>query len=146
MKVTTHITELTAPTGWRWRAITYWVATTAVVAELAVGGIWDIARIPAVRDVVVPLGYPTYFLVILGIWKLLGAIAIAVPRRPILKEWAYAGAFFVYSGAIVSHLTTGARVDEVPILIVLTALTVLSWALRPPSRTPITRRAAIGRV
>jgi hypothetical protein len=52
----------------------------------------------------------------------------------LLKEWAYAGAFFTYTGAIVSHLTTGYDLGELRLLIVLTTLTVLSWALRPPSR------------
>jgi hypothetical protein len=118
----------------RWRSVTYWLATVLVAAELGVGGIWDIARIPYVRDLVVGLGYPTYFLVLLGTWKVLGAVALLVPRRPLLKEWAYAGAFFTYTGAIVSHLTTGYALNELPLLTVLTALTVLSWALRPASR------------
>jgi hypothetical protein len=80
------------------------------------------------------LGYPSYFLVLLGSWKVLGAVALLAPRRPLLKEWAYAGAFFTYTGAIVSHLSTGYDLNELPLLVVLTALTVLSWALRPPSR------------
>jgi DoxX-like family len=117
-----------------WRSAGYWLATVLVVAELGVGGIWDIARIPYVYDLVVGLGYPSYFLVLLGSWKVLGAVALLVPRRPLLKEWAYAGAFFTYTGAIASHLTTGYALNELPLLTVLTALTVLSWALRPPSR------------
>jgi hypothetical protein len=118
----------------RWRSAGYWLATLLVVAELGLGGIWDIARIPYVRDLVAGLGYPSYFLVLLASWKVLGAVALLVPRRPLLKEWAYAGAFFTYTGAIVSHLTTGYDLNELPLLTVLTALTVLSWALRPPSR------------
>ena len=118
----------------RWRSVGYWLATVSVAAELGLGGIWDIARIPYVRDLVTHLGYPSYFLVLLGSWKVLGAVALLVPRRPLLKEWAYAGAFFVYTGAIVSHLTTGYALHELPLLAVLTALTVLSWALRPPRR------------
>jgi hypothetical protein len=118
----------------RWRAIGYWLATVLVVGELGLGGVWDIARIPYVHDLVTDLGYPSYFLVLLGVWKVLGAVALLVPRRPLLKEWAYAGAFFTYTGAIVSHLTTGYDLNELPLLAVLTALTVLSWALRPPSR------------
>jgi hypothetical protein len=60
--------------------------------------------------------------------------ALLIPRRALLKEWAYAGAFFTYTGAIVSHLTTGYDLGEVGLLAVLTALSALSWALRPPSR------------
>jgi DoxX-like family len=118
----------------RWRSVGYWLATVVVAGELGLGGIWDIARLPMVRDLVVGLGYPSYFLVLLGCWKVLGAVVLLIPRRPLLKEWAYAGAFFTYTGAIISHLTTGYALNELPLLTVLTALTVLSWALRPPSR------------
>jgi hypothetical protein len=120
----------------RWRSAGYWLATVAVAAELTVGGIWDITRLPSVHDLVIHLGYPSYFLVLLGTWKMLGAIALLIPRRPLLKEWAYAGAFFTYTGAIASHLATGYNLAEVGPLAILTALTVLSWALRPPSRRP----------
>lgn len=123
-----------ASARWCWRWAGYWLATIAVVAELAVGGLWDITRLQSVRDLVTHLGYPTYFLVLLGTWKVLGALALLVPGRPLLKEWAYAGSFFAYSGAIVSHLTTRYGLGELAFLIPLTALTVLSWALRPPSR------------
>ena len=47
---------------------------------------------------------------------MLGAVALLVPRRPLLKEWAYAGAFFTYTGAIVSHLTTGYDRGELVLL------------------------------
>lgn len=116
------------------RAIIYWTATVLVVAELIVGGLWDVARLPFVRDTVTHLNYPTYFLVLLGVWKLLGAAALLVPRAPLVKEWAYAGIIFVDSGAIVSHLTVGYARGEVAVLAVLAALTVVSWALRPPGR------------
>ena len=112
----------------------YWLATAAVAAELALGGSWDIARLPFVRDLVTHLGYPSYFLVLLGTWKVLGALALLIPGRPLLKEWAYAGAFFTYTGAIVSHLATGYSLGEVGLLAVFAVLTVLSWALRPPTR------------
>ncbi|MEV7965835.1 DoxX family protein [Sphaerisporangium sp. NPDC088356] len=118
----------------RLRLTGYWLATAAVASELAVGGIWDIARLPYVRDLVTHLGYPPYFLVLLGTWKVLGAIALFAPRRALVKEWAYAGAFYTYTGAIVSHLTTGYDLGEVWLLVILTVLTALSWALRPSSR------------
>jgi len=118
----------------RWQSAAYWLATAAVVGELGVGGIWDIARMPSVRELVTHLGYPSYFLVLLGTWKVLGAAALIVSRRALLKEWAYAGAFFTYTGAIVSHLATGYALSEVGALAVMTALTMLSWALRPLGR------------
>ncbi|MEU6721739.1 DoxX family protein [Nonomuraea sp. NPDC046802] len=118
----------------RARAAVYWLATAAVASELAVGGIWDIARLPYVRDLVTHLGYPSYFLVVLGTWKVLGAIALLAPGRALVKEWAYAGAFFTYTGAIVSHLITGYALGEVWLLTILTAMTALSWALRPAGR------------
>ena len=122
------------PRSPRWRSAGYWLATVAVAAELAVGGLWDIMRLPSVRDLVMHLGYPSYFLVLLGSWKVLGAAALVIPRRPVLKEWAYAGAFFAYTGAIASHLAAGYDLAEAVPLAILTALTALSWALRPPSR------------
>lgn len=117
-----------------WRSSVYWLATAVVVGELALGGSWDIARLPAVSTLVTHLGYPSYFLVLLGTWKVLGAVALIVPRNTLIKEWAYAGAFFTYSGAIVSHLATGYSLAEIGLLVPITALTCLSWALRPPSR------------
>jgi hypothetical protein len=117
------------------KTISYWIATGLLAAELLLGGIWDVLRIPLVRHVVTDLGYPTYFLVLLGTWKLLGAAALLAPRFPLLKEWAYAGAFFVFSGAIVSHLTTGKDVQEIGFLSVVLVLIAASWALRPPTRT-----------
>ena len=116
----------------RSRTITYWVATVLVAAELAVGGVWDIMRIPYVRTVTEHLGYPSYFLVILGLWKVSGAAALLVPRFPRLKEWAYAGTFFNYTGALASHMAAGDGTDIG--LMVLAAVLVLSWALRPPAR------------
>lgn len=117
-----------------WRATVYWLVTAGVVAESAVGGTWDITRMPYVAGLVTHLGYPSYFLVLLGTWKVLAAAALLVPRHALLKEWAYAGCFFTYTGAIVSHLATGYALSELGILVPMTALTVASWALRPASR------------
>lgn len=128
------MTAITTSRGTSTRAVAYWTATGLLAAELIIGGIWDILRIPMARDVVVDLGYPTYFMVILGTWKLLGGAAILVPGYPVLKEWAYAGAFFVFSGAMVSHLTTGKDLQELGVLAVALVLVVASWALRPPTR------------
>ena len=78
----------------RRQIIAYWVTTALVVFELLLGGVWDLLRVPRVRELIERLGYPPYFLIILGIRKLLGAVALVIPRFPRLKEWAYAGVLF----------------------------------------------------
>lgn len=119
----------------RTRAIVYWAATALLVFELVLGGIWDVLRVPHVRVVIERLGYPLYFLVILGIWKLLGAVALVIPRFPRLKEWAYAGVVFNLTGALVSHIASG-DIEPGPMsyLVMMVAITATSWSLRPPSR------------
>lgn len=119
----------------RLHIIAYWVTTALVVFELALGGAWDVLRVPQVRGLIERLGYPPYFLVILGIWKLLGAVALVIPKFPRLKEWAYAGVFFDLSGAVASLCVSGitdAGTIAYPLL--MTGIAVASWALRPPSR------------
>src|SRR5215813_12738917 len=115
--------------------IAYWVTTALVVFELVVGGAWDILRVPQVRGLIEHLGYPLYFLVILGIWKLLGAVALVIPRFPRLKEWAYAGVIFDLTGAVASLLASGLMdAGSLAYPIGMTGVALASWALRPPSR------------
>ncbi|HEY3682503.1 MAG TPA: DoxX family protein [Streptosporangiaceae bacterium] len=125
-----------AATGVRARTgtLVYWAATALVTAELAVGGLWDVLRVDQVSGVVARLGYPSYVLVVLGVWKILGAAALLAPRFPRLKEWAYAGVVFADTTAIVSHAWVGFGAGEVAVLVALLALTIVSWATRPPGR------------
>lgn len=123
------------------RAVAYWVATALVAAELGLGGVWDVARTAQVRGIIQVLGYPEYFLVILGVWKILGAATLLAPRLPLVKEWAYAGAMFTYTGAIASHLAVSdGHTGELAILSVMALLAAVSWTLRPPARRVITPR------
>jgi hypothetical protein len=80
------------------------------------------------------LGYPAYLLTILGFWKLLSAVAWLVPGVPILREWAYAGVFFETTGAAASHIATGNGIVAAAVTLILTALAMASWALRPKNR------------
>ncbi len=114
--------------------IAYWVTTVIIAAELAVGGVWDVLRVPFVRGVMEHLGYPSYLLVILGAFKLPGALALVVPRFPRVKEWAYAGAFFNYAGAAASHAIAGDGAAGWAGPAAFAAILAASWALRPPGR------------
>jgi uncharacterized membrane protein YphA (DoxX/SURF4 family) len=132
----------------------YWATTIFVALELLAGGLTDLAHGrealvagPPVVAVITHLGYPVYVLTILGGWKLLGAVALLVPRFPRLKEWAYAGTFFEMTGAAVSLGASGADVGTVSFPLFVAALALASWALRPPDRTlgilfPATRSGA----
>lgn len=119
----------------RRNVIVYWATTALVVFELTTGGAWDILRVPQVRGLIERLGYPPYFLVILGTWKLFGAVALVIPKFPRLKEWAYAGVFFDLTGAVVSLFASGLiNVGAMAYPILMIGVAVASWALRPPSR------------
>jgi uncharacterized membrane protein YphA (DoxX/SURF4 family) len=98
------------------------------------GGAAELARVPGNIQGLVQLGYPVYFATIIGFWKVLGALAILAPRFPRLKEWAYAGIVFNMTGAAATGIFTHSAAWHVIVDLVLTALTIASWALRPASR------------
>jgi len=117
------------------RNVIYWATTALLASELVLGGVWDVLRVPQVRVIIDRLGYPAYFLVILGIWKLLGAVAVVVPRFPRLKEWAYAGVVFDLTGALASNIISGITdTGTLSYLVLMMGITAASWALRPASR------------
>lgn len=114
--------------------IIYWVATIFLSFGMLAGGIQQMLQIFGYNEIVTRLGYPLYMLFILGVWKILGVIAILLPKQPLLKEWAYAGFFFVMTGAAISHLAMKEPfVEVVPSLILLIAI-IISWYFRPTDR------------
>jgi len=119
----------------RIKPIAYWLATGLVAAEFAMSGAISVARPPIVLAGLAHLGYPAYFPLILGTWKLLGVAALLAPRFPRLKEWAYAGILFDVTGAAFSHAASGDGPADIAVPLVFAALTIVSWLLRPPSRT-----------
>jgi len=116
------------------KSTSYWVVTVMVAFFIGSGGAAELARVPGTVQGLVQLGYPVYFATIIGFWKLLGAIAILVPRFPRLKEWAYAGILFNMTGAAATGVFVGAPTWHVLVDVVLTLLTIASWALRPSNR------------
>jgi hypothetical protein len=122
----------------RAKNITYWTTTALVAFFIGSGGGAQVAQYLSNPHGIVPvLGYPMYFFAILGLWKVLGAIAILVPRFPRLKEWAYAGIFFDLTGAVASCAAVGGYgvyAFHVLAPLFLAVLAVASWALRPESR------------
>lgn len=128
------------PVGKRGKII-YWISTIWLALGMVSTGMVQLTKQEAEGAVAPPgvwgitkLGYPIYFLTILGVWKILGAIAVLIPKFPLLKEWAYAGFFFIMSGAIFSHIAVGSSMNELIPSLLLLILTGVSWYFRPADR------------
>jgi uncharacterized membrane protein YphA (DoxX/SURF4 family) len=119
----------------KWKTYAFWIATLLGPASFVIGGYLHLVRDPQVMATLAHLGYPPYFATILGVWKLLGAIAIVVPGLPRLKEWAYAGFFFDLTGAAATRAFVGDSAVDIAAPLLFLALVAASWALRPASRT-----------
>ena len=118
--------------------IIYWISTIWLALGMVSTGIVQLFNVQEEVDFILALGYPAYFLTILGAWKLLGVTALLIPGFALVKEWVYAGFFFAMSGAVFSHIASGNSMSDVfPALLLLT-LTVVSWYFRPADRKIVT--------
>jgi len=117
--------------------IIYWIATIWLSLGMISTGVVQLIKTNEGQGglaMVTHLGYPAYLLTILGTWKILGVVALLIPKFPLLKEWAYAGFFFITSGAIFSHIAAGDKIVELVPALLLLVLTVVSWYFRPAGR------------
>ena len=117
--------------------IIYWIATIWLALGMLSTGLVQLLKTKEGQgglDMITHLGYPRYLLTVLGVWKVLGVIVLLVPKLPLLKEWAYAGFFFIMSGAIFSHIASGDGMNEVFPSLLLLILTIASWYFRPADR------------
>lgn len=113
--------------------IIYWIATIWLALGMVSTGAVQLFKMKTEVDFITHLGYPVYILTILGVWKILGAVAVLIPKFVLLKEWAYAGFFFAMSGAAFSHIAAGTFNEIFPSLLLLT-LTLVSYFFRPADR------------
>jgi hypothetical protein len=116
------------------KLIVYWVATALLSFGMLGSGLAQIFHAKDMVDLISLVGYPLYFMYIIGVWKILAVIAILIPKFKLLKEWAYAGLFFVMTGAFFSHLLIGDGIRELMGPFFQTVFIILSWYFRPASR------------
>ena len=121
--------------------IIYWIFTLWLSLGMVSTGIVQLLKTKEEADMFMHLGFPLYLLTIIGIGKMLGVVAVLIPRFPVLKEWAYAGFFFVMSGAVISHLIMGDPWNEIFPPMLLLILTMISWYFRPANRKMISNFA-----
>jgi len=116
------------------RSVAYWACTGLVAFLIGSGGLAYALQVPDVVQGAVALGFPVHFVVLLGIWKVLGSITILAPRLPLLKEWAYAGIVIDLTGAASATIATGGEWWHAAAPLSIALLLAVSWALRPASR------------
>lgn len=116
------------------KLIWYWIITALLSFFIFTGGLAQALQVKSVVQGFKPLGYPAYFISIIGVWKVLGIIAILIPKFKLLKEWAYAGIFFLLTGAVISHIAAANVTVQIIAPVMLAIFTVLSWCLRPADR------------
>ena len=114
--------------------IIYWIATALLCFGMTASGISQILHLKEMNELISHVGYPLYFMYIIGVWKLLGVIAILIPKYPLLKEWAYAGFFFILTGALISHLFMGDFGNAIFGPLFQTIFVIVSWYFRPANR------------
>jgi hypothetical protein len=71
--------------------IIYWISTLWLALGMlstAIAQLFKMKTGAGGLDSITHLGYPVYFLTIIGVWKILGVVALLIPRYPLLKEWA----------------------------------------------------------
>jgi hypothetical protein len=118
--------------------IIYWIATIWLSLGMLSTGTVQLLKLkgdgPGSLDSMTHLGYPVYFVTLLGIAKILGVVVLLIPKFPLLKEWAYSGFFFMMSGAIFTHIAAGNSMSEIFPSLLLLILTAVSWYFRPAGR------------
>jgi hypothetical protein len=116
------------------KLIAYWICTVLIALFIGSGGLAQVLRLPQNVEGMTALGYPVHFIVLLGVWKVLGALTLLAPGLRLVKEWAYFGIFVDLSGAIVAAAANGGAAFHILAPAVLIGVLVASWALRPESR------------
>ena len=112
----------------------YWGLTLIFCLAMGVSGVLNIIRFEGMRTSIVGLGYPAYLMSILGFAKLLGVVALLVPKTPLLKEWAYAGFAYDLLGASASHAFSDHSAPEIVVPLVVLSLAAGSYVWRPADR------------
>lgn len=113
----------------RTNKIIFWVVTTILILWEAVMPLGTVLFAPQyVNAGTKPLGYPDYFAYTLIYSKVLGVIAISLPKiQGRVKEWAYAGLGFSLIYAFISHACVDKNVGFMLMPVVVLGLLIVSY-------------------
>ena len=79
------------------------ISTAIITLILVLGAPMELMQLPGAVASFGFIGYPSSLLLLLGVLKTLGAIALWAPLPKIINEWAYAGIAFDFIGATFAH-------------------------------------------
>ena len=116
------------------KIVAYWSSTVLFCAVVGFSGLAHSSHQESMVEAMTHLGYPLYFMTIIGLAKILGVVAVLAPGRPVLKEWAYAGLCFNLAGATASHAFSGDPLGHTVRPAIVLGLCVASYLLRPDTR------------
>jgi len=122
------------------KKVLYWIITGCIATAFFITGIGNLIPMEHIARDMSHLGYPSYFRIILGTWKVLAAIAIVSPGTFMLKEWAYAGMIFDLTGAAFSRAASGDSMITVVIPMLIAMLVIASRTLLPVRKDSVLPR------
>ena len=114
----------------------YFAITALFCLMIAPSGVMDIVQPDFVVEAMEIIGMPMSALALIGVWKLLGIVALAQPRFTRINEWAYAGFFFDLTGAAWVHWAGGDALYAVVTPLVFLVPLAASYALRDRVNAP----------
>jgi hypothetical protein len=109
--------------------IIFWIATVLLIIWEGIMPLSTMLFTPEyVNAGTKPLGYPDYFAVTLIICKVLGVIAISIPKVPVkLREWAYAGLSFNLIFAFISHAAVDKKAEYMVMPLLILGILAVSY-------------------
>lgn len=114
-----------------WKTAAFWAVTGIFAGMMLLSAALYLSGSQSVREGFAHMGYPGYVLIILGIAKAIGAVALVQNRAMTLREWAYAGFTINLIGATASHLFSGDGAQAAMLPAVFLVVLAVSYGLRP---------------
>lgn len=107
--------------------IMYWISTILISLGMTASALGQLTQQPAMIESMKMLGYPAQMMILLGVFKLLGAFILVFPGYPKVREWGYAGFTFLFIGATYSHFSVGDYNPTTLILLGIVATSYITW-------------------
>jgi uncharacterized membrane protein YphA (DoxX/SURF4 family) len=117
------------------KKIIFWTITVLISAFFMLSGYMEVTKNPATYPKTISMGYPPYFITLLGIAKLIGAAVFLIPAFRRLREWVFAAFTIDVIFAFVSGYTIQSYADCMKAVIVFIILMLTYWLLFNIERT-----------